>query len=76
MKNIIIRDTGTLFEQEDDYYYKPRRVSNFWNNNYTECESNSGRSKNLSLEEYFDKIGRYLRDIIFGLQNLIHIKFS
>ena len=76
MKNIIIRDTGTLFEQEDDYYYKPRRVSNFWNNNYTECESNSGRSKNLSLEEYFDKIGRYLRDIIFGLQNLIHRKFS
>ena len=29
----MIRDTGILFEQEQDYY-EPKRVINFWNNNY------------------------------------------
>ena len=33
IKNRIIRDIGTLFKQEDDYY-QPTRVCNFWNNNY------------------------------------------
>ena len=45
----------TLFEQEDDYY-KLNRVSNIWNSNYTECENNVDRNKNLSLKEYLDKI--------------------
>ena len=35
IKDRIIRDIRTLFEQEDkEDYYKPKRVSNFWNNNY------------------------------------------
>ena len=29
----IIRDIETLFDQEDDYY-KPLKVGNFWNGNY------------------------------------------
>ena len=29
----VIRDIKTLFEQQEDYY-KPVRVGNFWNNNY------------------------------------------
>ena len=33
IKDIIIRDIGNLFKQEDDFY-KPCRVGNFWNNNY------------------------------------------
>ena len=35
IKDRIIRDIRTRFEQEEeeDYYYKPKRVSNFWNNN-------------------------------------------
>ena len=32
IKDRIIRDTSTLFEQEDDYY-KLIRMGNFWNNN-------------------------------------------
>ena len=58
---------NTLFEQEDDCYYKPRRAINFWNNNYTDYESNSDEYKILSLEKYFEKIRRYLRDIIVDL---------
>ena len=40
LKDKIIRDIRTLFEQEEEDYYKTKRVSNFWNNNYTEYESN------------------------------------
>ena len=35
VKDKIIRDSRTLFAQEEDYY-KPKRVSNFRNNNYIE----------------------------------------
>ena len=59
----------TLFEQKDDYYYfKPKRVSNFWNNNYIEYESNGDRNRNLSLHKYLDKNKPYVRDIIIDLQ--------
>ena len=42
---------------------------NFWNNSYTEYESNSGSNKDLTLKEYLDKLKPYLRDIIIDLQN-------
>ena len=45
-----IRDIRTLLEQEDDYY-KSKRVNNFWNNNYIKYESNGGKNRNLSLDE-------------------------
>ena len=32
------------FEQQDDYY-KPERVGNFWNNNYIEYKSCGYRNK-------------------------------
>ena len=50
--------------QSEEEHYKPKRVGNFWNNNYIEYESNGDRNKNLSLEEHLDKIKSYLRDII------------
>ena len=59
----------TLFEQEDDYY-KPKRVIYFWNYNYFEYEGNGHKSRNLSLDEYLNKIEPYLRNIIIDLQNL------
>ena len=35
----------TRFEQENDGdSFKPQRVSNFWNNNYIEYESNVDRN--------------------------------
>ena len=31
IKDRIIRNIRTLFEQQKEDYYKPKRVSNFWN---------------------------------------------
>ena len=67
IKDRIIRDIRTLFKQEDDYY-KPIRVHNFWNDSYIEYESSVDGNKNLSVKEYLDKIKPYLRYIIINLQ--------
>ena len=65
IKDSIVRDIRTLFEQEDDAdYFERKRVSNFLSNNYIEYESNGDRNKNLSLDRYLDKIEPYLRDVI------------
>ena len=45
-----------LFEHEEQDYYNPVRVSNFWSNNYIEYVSNCDRNKTLSAEEYLNKI--------------------
>ena len=47
MKDRIIRDIKTLFDQEEDYY-KPVRVGSFCNNNNVEYKSNDDRNKTLS----------------------------
>ena len=57
----------TLFVQEEDYY-DPKRVNNFWNNNYIEYENNGDKNTNLSLDKYLNKIKTYLRNIIINLQ--------
>ena len=44
-KDKIIRDIWMPFEQEEDYH-EPKRLSNFWNNNYIEYESNDDKNKN------------------------------
>ena len=44
IKDRIIRDIRTLFEQEEDYS-QPKRVNNFTNNNYIEHESNDEKIK-------------------------------
>ena len=67
IKNRIIEDIRTLFEKENqEYYYEPKRVSNFGNNNYIK---NQVISRNSSLVEYLNNIESYLRNIIFTLQN-------
>ena len=55
IKDRIIIDIGALFEQQEDYY-KPKRASNFWSNNYIEYESNGDKNRNLSLDEYLNEI--------------------
>ena len=71
IKDKVIADIRTLFEQEKgEDYYEPKRVSNFWNNNYIKYESNSDKNKNLLLDEYLYKIESYLRNII------IYLKYS
>ena len=42
-KDRILRDITNLFEYEEENYYKPVRVNNFWSNNYIEYERNSNR---------------------------------
>ena len=49
--------------------YKAERISNFWNNNYIEYESDGDKNRNLSLDEYLNKIEAYLRNMIINLQN-------
>ena len=61
-------DIRTLFEQQEDYY-KPKRVNNFWNDNYIEYESNGDKNRNLSPDEYLNKIKPQLWIIIIDLQN-------
>ena len=57
----------TLNKEED--YYESKRVRNFWNNNYSEYESNGDKNRNLSLDEYRNEIKIYLRNMIINLQN-------
>ena len=47
----------------------PKRVSNFWNNNYIEYEINGDKNRNLSLDKYLNRIEPQLRNIIIDLQN-------
>ena len=44
IKDRIIRDIKNIFGMEEEDYYKPVRVDNFYSNNYVEYES-SGDSK-------------------------------
>ena len=68
IKDNIIRDIRILFEQgKEEDYYEPKRVSNFWNKNYIEYESNGDKNRNLSLDEYLNKIESYLRNTIINL---------
>ena len=64
----------TRFEQEEGDYYKPKRVSNFWNNNYIEYESNGDKNRNSPLDKYLTKVKKYLRNIIINLQNFYILK--
>ena len=65
-KHRIIADNRTIFEEDDDEYYTPKRISKFWNNNYIEYENNGDRNKHVLLEEFLIKL--YLRDIRVDLQ--------
>ena len=70
IKDRILRDIKNLseHEKEEQNYYKPVRVSNFWSNNYIEYESSGNRNKALSVEEYLNKISPNLKDIITNLK--------
>ena len=68
IKDRIIRDIRTLFKKEDDYH-KPKRVINFRDNNYIKCESNGDENRNLSLDEYLNKIKPYWMKTVIFRQN-------
>ena len=51
IKYITLRDIKNLLEHEEETYYKPVRVNNFWSNNDIEYKSNGDISKILSVEK-------------------------
>ena len=53
-----------LNKKQKKFFYKPKVVSNFCNNNYIGYESRGDRKRNLSLDEYLNQIKPYLRNII------------
>ena len=62
IKDKTRRDIKILFDHsEEEKYYKPVRVSNFWSKNYIEYESNNDRNKTLSVEEYRNKTSPYFK---------------
>ena len=70
IKDNLIGDMRILFEQErEEDYSGPKRVSNFWNNNYIKYESNGNKNRNLSLKVYLKKIESYLKNIIINIRN-------
>ena len=56
IKDRILGDIKNIFQHEEENYYKPIRVNNFWSNNCIEYESKGDRSKTLSVEEYLNNI--------------------
>ena len=69
IEDIIRRNIRNLFENKKaETYYQPVRVSIFSSKKYIEYESNCGRNKILSVEEYLNKIRPYLKDIINNLK--------
>ena len=50
-----------LWHELEDDYYEPKRVSNFWNNNYIDMKKMVIEIKNLN------KVKPYLRNIIIDL---------
>ena len=64
IKDKIIKDIRSPFEEEEEDYSKPKRGSSFWNNNYIEYKSTGDKNSNLSLDKYLHKVKAYLRDII------------
>ena len=43
IKNRVITDVRNFFEHEEEDYFKPVRVGNFWSNKYIEYESTGDR---------------------------------
>ena len=47
IKDRLIGDIRNLFEHEEEDYYKPVRVGNFWSNSFIEYESNGDKNKTI-----------------------------
>ena len=66
IKYIVPRSIKKLseYKKEKENYYKPVKVNTFWNNDYIDYKSNGDKNKKLSAEEYLNKIGLFLRDLL------------
>ena len=68
IKDRVIRDIRNHFEHEEEHYYISVKQVTSWSNNYIEYESNGGRNKTLSIEEYLNRIRPHLKYIINDLK--------
>ena len=59
----IAHDIDYLFNEEDDYY-KPKEVKRAFDGGYVLYESRGASDDRLSIDEYFNIIRPYLKDLI------------
>ena len=64
IKGKIIRNIRTLFESDEENSYKSVSIGNAFNSFYNEYESNGGKDKTQSIEEYLDEIRPCLSNTI------------
>ena len=53
-----------LFNEEEEDYYKPTEVKSAFDGSYMSYESKGDKDARLSIDEYFDIIRPYLKDMI------------
>ena len=68
IKGKIIRNIRTLFESDEENSYKSVSIGNAFNSFYNEYESNGGKDKTPSIEEYLDEIRPCLSNTIKNLK--------
>ena len=68
IKGKIIRNIRTLFESDEENSYKSVSIGNAFNSFYNEYESNGGKDKTQSIEEYLDEIRPCLSNTIKNLK--------
>ena len=68
IKGKIIRNIRTLFESDEENSYKSVSIGNAFNSFYNEYESNGGKDKTQSIEEYLDEIRPCLINTIKNLK--------
>ena len=62
IKDTVLRNIKNLCEygKEEENYYKPVTVNDFWSYNYTEYKNISYKNITTSVEEYLNKIRPYV----------------
>ena len=68
IKGKIIRNIRTLYESDEENSYKSVSIGNAFNSFYNEYESNGGKDKTQSIEEYLDEIRPCLSNTIKNLK--------
>ena len=68
IKGKIIRNIRTLFESDEENSYKSVSIGNAFSSFYNEYESNGGKDKTQSIEEYLDEIRPCLSNTIKTLK--------
>ena len=53
-----------MYNDIDDYYFKPIKTYEAFDNSYVEYQSEGDKNKILSIKEYIHMIRQYLSDII------------